>query len=200
MMIKNIKLKMKIKNPSILFIINFLLSVNIIILISLNKAFATTSYIYTYNDIVNGSNEFIKKEIFKQHKTVDLDSIAIKILNPQTISDKICYSKVMYHFPIHSSIHQKATIIAECRDPNSWKVYIPVNIKFLADVISVKKSLPKLHVINREDLTLKRINVITLRNSYYADLNEVVGLVLKTSVKQDTVLTSDLLKKVNNGT
>ena len=79
------------------------------------------------------------------------------------------------------------------------KVYIPINIKFFANAISAKKSLPKLHIINKEDLTRKKINVLQLKDHYYADPNEVVGLILKTSVKQDTVLTSNLLEKVEYG-
>ncbi len=186
-MINNIK----IRNFYTLFISLF---INLILLLNYVDAAP-----YALNDIVQGTNNFLKKEILLQHKTVDINSISIKILNPQTINNKICHNKIAYYFPIHSSINQKATIIAECNDLNNWKVYIPVNIKFFADVISVKKSLPKLHIINREDLTLKKINVITLKNSYYADLNEVIGLVLKTSIKQDTVLTSNLLKKVEHG-
>lgn len=188
---------------------NKLINLNITIFtlifnVGFKYAHATT---LTYNelDIIQGTHEFLTQEILKQHKTVDVNSINIKILNLEPINNKICSSKINYYFPIHSNINQKATVIAECHDynhgihGNNWKVYIPVSIKFFVDAISVKKSLPKLHVINREDLTIKKINVITLKNSYYANLDEVIGLVLNTSIKQDTVLTSNLLTKIEHG-
>ena len=150
-------------------------------------------------DIAEGAKNFLKQEIQNQHKTVDLKTISIKVLNQQAFNDKVCNSKIEYYFPIYSSINQRATIIAECKDKDNWKVYVPVNIKFFAHVISAKKSLPKLHIINKEDLAKKRFNVLQLKDHYYADPSEVIGLILKTSVKQDTVLTSNLLEKVEHG-
>ncbi len=158
--------------------------------------------VYSYPiqiDITEGAKTFLKQEIQKQHKTVDLKTISIKILNNKSINNKTCSTDIAYSFPIYSSVNQRATIIAECKDENSWKVYVPVNIKFFAHVISAKKSLPKLHVMNKEDLIRRKINVLQLKDHYYADPNEVVGLILKTSVKQDTVLTSNLLEKVEYG-
>ena len=150
-------------------------------------------------DIAEGTKNFLKQEIQIKHKTVDLKTISIKVLNNNAINNKVCNTDIAYYFPIYSSINQRATIIAECKDENSWKLYVPVNIKFFAHVISAKKSLPKLHIINKEDLIRRKINVLQLKDQYYADPNEVVGLILKTSVKQDTVLTSNLLEKVEHG-
>lgn len=150
-------------------------------------------------DIADGAKNFLKQEIKMHHKTVDLKTISIKIFNNQALCNKNCNTNIDYYFPIYSSINQRATVIAECKDQNGWKLYIPVNIKFFAHVISTKKSLPKLHIINKEDLIRRKINVLQLKGQYYADPNEVVGLALKTSVKQDTVLTSNLLEKVAHG-
>lgn len=160
----------------------------------------TTAISYpSQTDIAEGAKNFLKQEIQNKHKTVDLKTISIKVLNNPTINNKNCNSNIAYYFPIYSSMNQRATIIAECKDQDPWKVYIPVNIKFFAHVISAKKSLPKLHVINKDDLSRKKFNVLQLTDNYYADPSEVVGLVLKTSVKQDTVLTSNLLEKVQHG-
>jgi flagella basal body P-ring formation protein FlgA len=157
------------------------------------------NYCFAYLDsigIIEGTTNFLKKEIQKQHKTVDLKTISIKILNPQAIEQKICYKKVNYYFPIYSSINQKSTVTAECNDgQNNWKVYLPVSIKFFAHVVSAKKSLPKLHIINKEDLVHKKFNVLQLKDQYYADPNEIIGFTLKNSIKENTVITSNLLEK-----
>ena len=157
--------------------------------------------IYSYQDQINiteGTKNFIKQEIQNQHKTVDLKTINIKILDNRTINNKFCNKQINYSFPSHSTIDQRATVVAECQDKKSgWKVYIPVNIKFFANAISAKKSLPKLHIINKEDLTRKKINVLQLKDHYYTEPNDIIGLILKTSVKQNTVLTSRLLQEVN---
>ena len=123
--------------------------------------FATTIFfmlpinnIYSYqdqSDIINGTKNFIKQEIQTHHKTVDLKTITIKILDNKVINNKICNKKINYFFPSHSTINQRATVVAECKDQHDWKVYIPINIKFFANAISAKKSLPKLHIINKED-------------------------------------------------
>ena len=115
--------------------------------------------VYSYQDqntITEGTKNFIKKEIQTQHKTVDLKTITVRILDNKTINNKTCINEINYSFPIHSNINKRATVVAECKDENSWKVYIPVNIKFFANAISTKKSLPKLHIINKDDLTRKK--------------------------------------------
>jgi|GEM_PF-1312844 len=158
------------------------------------------SNVYSYqnqNDIVFGTKNFIKQEIQTHHKTADLKTITIKILDNKTINNKICNKNINYFFPSHSTINQRATVVAECKDQNAWKVYIPVNIKFFANAISAKKSLPKSHIINKEDLTRKKINVLQLKDHYYTEPDDIIGLILKTSVKQNTVLTSRLLQEVN---
>jgi flagella basal body P-ring formation protein FlgA len=152
------------------------------------------------NSIAEGAKVFLQEEIRKQHSTVDPRTISVKILDQHNCSNRTCSIPVKYYFPIYSNINYRATLIAECKDNvNNWKIYIPVNIKFFAHAISTKKSLPKLHVINKEDLVRKKINVLNLKNPYFVEPNQVVGLILKTSVKQDTVLTSNLLEKVEYG-
>ena len=168
-----------------------------------------SSFIISFNanceqrtiDLADGTKNFIKQEILKQHKTTDLRTITIKILDHKHIENKTCAHSVDYSFPIYSSINQKATVVAECKGKgeNVWKIYIPVNIKFYANVISAKKPLPKLHIINNDDVVRRKFNVLHLKDNYYADPKDVVGLALKVPVKQDTVLTSSLLQEVEYG-
>lgn len=159
--------------------------------------------IYSYQEqssIIEGTKNFIKKEVQNQYKNADLKSLNIKIINNNLINNKICNKAVNYSFPTYSNINKRATVIATCQDHNGWKIYIPVNIQFFASALSAKKSLPKAHVINKDDLIRQKINVLQLKDQYYTDPNDVVGLTLKSPIKQNTVLTSGLLKEISYGT
>lgn len=160
-------------------------------------------YIHSYEQhsaIIDGTKNFIKKQIKHQYKNVDLKSLNIKILDYKLISNKICNKKINYSFPSYSNIDKRATVVASCQEANGWKIYIPVNIQFFASALSAKKSLPKYHIINKDDLVKQKINVLQLKEQYYTDPNDVVGLTLKSAVKQNTVLTSSLLKDNAYGT
>lgn len=148
-------------------------------------------------NILEGLKNFITQQIKAQHITADLDSINIKILDQKNIKNKTCNNKVNYYFPTHSHINKRATIVVECTDFDSWKLYLPVTITFFANVISTTKPLPRFHIINQEDLTRKKINVLQLKEQYYINPKDIIGLSLKHPVKSNTVLTSGLLQKVS---
>lgn len=167
---------------------------NIIIYFGL-IVFINNSYSYQDYSIIEGAKNFIKQQITNQYKTADLKTINIKFLNNKILDNKTCEQAINFSFPVYSTIDKKSTVIAECKDPNGWKIYIPVNIKFLANAIFAKKSLPKYHVISREDLMRQKINVLHLKEHYYTDPNDVIGLALKYPVKSNTVLTDMFFKE-----
>lgn len=179
-----------------------LISMNLkYIILSITIFLSPHSYSYEKkSSIIEGARDFIKQQIKYQYKNVDLKSLSIKILDYKLINDKVCTKKISYSFPSYSSINKKATIVADCQAANGWKIYIPVNIQFFANALSAKKPLPKYHIINKDDLVRQKINVLQLKEQYYTDPKDVVGLTLKSAVKQNTVLTSGLLKDSTYGT
>ena len=89
----------------------------------------------------------------------------------------------------------RVTVKVSCNGDVTWKVYVPVQISSFADVVVATRNLPRGHVLEPGDVTLRRDNVTTQPAGYLMTLAAATGRVLRQSVTAGALLTPGQLAR-----
>lgn len=92
----------------------------------------------------------------------------------------------LYRYLGQGTIRGEAIVDGEVRDA----FYCKVDVQAYGDVVVAAKDIPRGSVISRNDLTLEKRALSTMRNGYFRDPAELVGMVARSTIFPDTVLTS----------
>ncbi len=83
----------------------------------------------------------------------------------------------------------RGSVGIRCHGPSHWTVYATVHIKVYEPVVVAKHFLNKGQMIREKDVTLRSTNIARLGNGYYSDIEDVLGMELKRSMKPGKALT-----------
>ena len=86
------------------------------------------------------------------------------------------------------------TVLAECKDKRPWKLYITTKFNVLGTVVYSASSVPRGHTLQRSDLELKEEIINKSYNANFNDINDVVGMVAKRSIRYGSVIQASLLQ------
>ena len=81
-----------------------------------------------------------------------------------------------------TDIKARTIVGVRCSGSRPWKVYVPVTVVVMADVLVARQTLTKGHVLTAADLTLERRDVSRQRSAYLSELQQAVGQRLKTQL------------------
>ena len=81
-----------------------------------------------------------------------------------------------------------------CTGPKPWKVYLPVHVAVMENILVTRRSLPRNHQLQPEDVEISSRDVSGLAGGYVSQTNEIVGHRLKHAVARGVIITPALLQ------
>ncbi len=80
-----------------------------------------------------------------------------------------------------------------CRGSKMWKIHVPINIIRYSEVLVVKQNLPRGSILQASDVEPRRLDISRLSNGYFTDKSEILGKLLKRSLRRGDILTNGML-------
>lgn len=93
-----------------------------------------------------------------------------------------------------TELRSRTIVGVRCSGSRPWKVYVPVDVVVLTDVLVAARPLPRGHVLSRDDVRRERHDVAKLRRGYLGSLEELAGQRLKAPILAGSVLTPSVLE------
>jgi flagella basal body P-ring formation protein FlgA len=107
-------------------------------------------------------------------------------LNLKTCNDNHLELFNPYHTPMIST----GTMGIKCtEEANHWTLYVPVKVVVLKTVLLTKTALKQGRLLNKDDFYQAEMDIQKLRQGYFTNAKDLVGLVCKNDLGPDTVLT-----------
>ncbi|MFN3919497.1 MAG: flagellar basal body P-ring formation chaperone FlgA [Methylohalobius sp.] len=80
------------------------------------------------------------------------------------------------------------SVKVECQGAHPWTIYAKANVRVFQQVAVLARALPKGAVLDQGAVVLESVDIATLRQGYFASLEQVLGRRLKNSLPKGSVL------------
>lgn len=91
--------------------------------------------------------------------------------------------------PYQSTLSGSTTLGIRCLEKdNHWSLYVPTRISIQKPVIAAKQAIVKGAVIRAEDVQLLEMDISQLKQGYYTEPQQVVGMVAKQTINEGNCL------------
>lgn len=98
--------------------------------------------------------------------------------------------------PLHPGPIQSAvTLSVSCAAPEPWRVYVPVRVSAMGDVLVASRALPAGTVLAAEDVAVARRRITDLSYGYLQRVEAGVGSILRRPVAEGAVILPALLTR-----
>tara|TARA_R110002074_G_scaffold228259_2_gene399885 strand:+ start:76647 stop:77348 length:702 start_codon:yes stop_codon:yes gene_type:complete len=149
-------------------------------------------------------------DLFEDHQNIKqqvasfleskLDSLGneynIQILNiDHRLKVKKCPSTIQIELAEEHIKAGKNTLKVRCHSDTPWRLFMSANIKLFGYATVAKHPLRKGHLIQKNDLELKKIELSSLRSPYLKDVDQAVNYVLKKSLGRGDIVSVNNLSK-----
>jgi len=105
----------------------------------------------------------------------EVQSVRIDRLDPR-LRLRACTGGLEAELPRSQPSAGRLTVAVRCHEPAPWRVYVPVQVVRMVDVVVLDRSLPRGTPLAAGDLALARRDVAELRGAYYDVPEELVGM------------------------
>lgn len=98
-------------------------------------------------------------------------------------------------------VQRQTSVKVICDGSSPWSLYVSSTLYLEMPVVSLRRELPRRHVLRKEDLTTTLQNVYSLRDGYTTEASLIVGQELKRALRTGDVVYSfnlqapDIIKK-----
>lgn len=93
-----------------------------------------------------------------------------------------------------SKLSGRVVVGIRCTGAKPWKIYLPVHVAVMQNVLIARNSMPRGHLIGPDDVELARRDVSGLVGGYLSQTGDAAGHRLKRAVAQGVVITVPLLQ------
>ncbi len=93
----------------------------------------------------------------------------------------------------------RGVVGVRCEGSKPWKLYVPVQIAVIDEVVVTRRSVVRGETLQADDLMLSQMDTSKLRKAYFTQIEDAVGLRSKRSIASGSVLHAGLLKRVKLG-
>lgn len=166
-----------------------------IIAIMMNVFFVVKSHADGYQSpdtITKAIQSFVVENT--AHDQGEQVSVLISPFNHTTLTD--CSSPLSVSFSRDDAANQSNAVVVECHSSNSWRIYVPVHIQIMTDVLSVNHTLAAGDVITEADLTFELQDKNRLYEGYFKDKDDVIGLSAFRAIPLGSPLTKKNVKQM----
>lgn len=99
-----------------------------------------------------------------------------------------CADSIQVSYPSVANHDQISTVKMNCSGPQSWEIYVPVNVKLLTNVVVAKEPIPAKDKITAEMLDYAQADRNKLLSGYFKDVNQVAGQVATSTIPAGTII------------
>lgn len=92
-----------------------------------------------------------------------------------------------------TKVSGRTIVGVRCPGSKPWKVYLPVYVAVMEELMIAKSSLPRGHLLQREDIEVATRDISGLTAGYLSQANDIVGHRLKRAVTRGVVFIPSLL-------
>lgn len=89
----------------------------------------------------------------------------------------------------------RGVVGVRCEGSRPWKLYVPVTIALMDQVVVSSRPLVRGQSVQAEDLMLSEVDTSGLRKAYFTRIEDVVGLRSKRAINSGTTLHAGLLQR-----
>lgn len=93
-----------------------------------------------------------------------------------------------------TKISGRTIVGIRCSGSKPWKVYLPVYVAVMEEVLIAKTSMPRGHLIQKEDIEVATRDISGLSAGYLSQSGQIVGQRLKRAVTRGVVFIPSLLQ------
>ena len=86
------------------------------------------------------------------------------------------------------------TILAQCRSPKPWKLYINAQYDIYGHIITTTQTIPRGTTITKSMLSEQEQITNKGRYSGYSNINNVIGMIAKRTIRNNMVISANQLK------
>jgi len=119
-------------------------------------------------------------------------NIEINTLDPR-LNLAPCEDALDLESPDSISNKQKFSIKVNCSNPQSWSVYVPVNIHYYGPVVVAQRHLSRNQKLSRNDVQIQEMEIAHINNSYFSRLQQVDGMIVKRPWRAGRALQPNML-------
>ncbi|HOF40939.1 MAG TPA: flagellar basal body P-ring formation chaperone FlgA [Candidatus Hydrogenedentes bacterium] len=138
--------------------------------------------------LVDDLRRFIELEMpwDPANATVDIDPPTSKLVLPEGDIVLEWRPAALFQYLGKGTMRGEALVDGQVRDV----IYCQVNVQAYGDVVVASSDIPRGAIISRGDLSVAKRALSAMRNGYYSDPEELAGMVARSTIFPDTVLTS----------
>ena len=159
----------------------------VIVMINLIVATETSATQQTQQleEIKSGVITFIKNNLSENPNQTT--KIKIKHLDSR-LKLTACKQLLNFVLPTGENLGRYATMSVSCAHPKPWSIFVPVEIMRFGPVVMTKGVLSRGHVIRAQDLYISNQDLNAKGRSYYSQVDDIIGMIVKTPVRSGTIL------------
>lgn len=105
-----------------------------------------------------------------------------------------CGSELETFHPPGGRTLGSTTVGVRCTQPHPWTLYVPVQVSVEAEVLVLSHNLPRHHVVQASDFSLRSTDISGLTRGYFQNPEQIIGHRLRRAMQAGTVLTPDALE------
>ncbi len=147
----------------------------------------------------NESLENIKKttlDFIHQHIQLSSDEKLEVKVNEASIAFQVpaCQSRLEASLPTNSNHEALSSVEIACNDAAKWRIFVPVEVKILTNVIVAKHTIASKTTLSEEDIDFMQADRNRLYNGFFTKKDDVIGDVANHLIPAGTVLTKKNLQ------
>lgn len=145
--------------------------------------------VFADQDTHQAINHAIKNFVYDNLSANPESRIAVEIGHLDSrLQLKPCNKKLAVFIPPGQSLQRMSIAGIRCDDLPPWKLFVPIEIKMLTQVLTTRVPLSRNQIIQKQDITLTEKNIYQMRQGFYQNENDVVGMKTKFSMTAGTII------------
>ncbi len=144
---------------------------------------------------------FLYKQLKKQLPANHLNNVQIHVRN---LDDRLKLSACDKPLTLHlqgKSIQRNSSVKVSCQSEQAWSIYVSSSIALNVPVVTLRRAVPRHHILQEKDLMTSQLDIYSIRNGYTTSKESILGKQLKRPLKAGDVIYSyhlqapDIIKK-----
>lgn len=119
-------------------------------------------------------------------------SYKIGNLDPR-LSERSCLTPIALSFTRSPLSHSRTTVLAECKQPASWKLFVNVDFTVMAPRFVAATGIARGQRIETAHLLMREVQINKHQQAGFGDPKHIVGMLAKRTIRPDRVITPDIL-------
>lgn len=163
---------------------------SVAVLLLLAAGAVNSAEIESLDAIREAVSDFLEKESSSLGETIE---VSVGHLDSRLRLPR-CDSPLQASWPAAARKQGNVTVAVSCDAPTSWSLYVQAKVQLFDNIVVSSRSMSRGEVLSERDVVLARQDLSSLNSGYYTRSDEVIGMVLKRSLRAGLVLTPTLLK------